>query len=163
MSMTPDEIRESSTATDEMLMGVAEANDLAFRRLRELLEGIDYEEHTVSAQKLAKAFSCVKQVQDFIGEVTELNHAYYQTANTLEAEAAKSSSDDLDQLVEQVKAAMAGADPGTDVVFVVRKEDSAESTTLDEYQNEAFKRYSEALHDKREAELRLQRRKGLFT
>ena len=122
MSMTPDEIRESSTATDEMLMGVAEANDLAFRRLRELLEGIDYEEHTVSAQKLAKAFSCVKQVQDFIGEVTELNHAYYQTANTLEAEAAKSSSDDLDQLVEQVKAAMAGADPGTDVVFVVRKE-----------------------------------------
>jgi len=131
VSMTPDEIRESSTATDEMLMGVAEANDLAFRRLRELLEGIDYEEHTVSAQKLAKAFSCVKQVQDFIGEVTELNHAYYQTANTLEAEAAKSSSDDLDQLVEQVKAAMAGADPRTDVVFVVRKEEPEEVDQLD--------------------------------
>ena len=42
------------------------------------------------------------------------------------AETAKSSSDDLDQLVEQVKAAMAGADPRTDVVFVVRKEESEE-------------------------------------
>lgn len=128
--MTLDEIRESATMTDDMLMAIKESNDLTMCRLRSLIEGIDYEEHPVPAQMLTKALNCIKQVKDYVDEVTGLNCAYYDSAIEQEREAEQSSGDDLDNLIEQIKGALAGATPGSDVVIVLRKEDNTTNNTL---------------------------------
>ena len=161
--MSPTEIRACVNKADNEINSISLLLFNALSRANALREGSKVYENPAACNEMDALCQYINSAHGALGEVADYNREFETEADAIEAEATKSSSDDLDQLVEQVKAAMAGADPGTDVVFVVRKEDSAESTTLDEYQNEAFKRYSEALHDKREAELRLQRRKGLFT
>ena len=127
MSKTPEQIRQSATMTAHTLKKIDDLTGTAFNEATDLLDDITHEEHPEAHYLLQQSLHTLKRTDFFLAKVANLNGEYAASASTLEkaqrAEAAKSSSDDLDQLVEQVKAAMAGADPRTDVVFVVRKED----------------------------------------
>ena len=131
--MTPDQIRQSAADTGEMLEYASHSNDITFRRLRELISGIDYEEHPVPAQKLTKALNATRRVEELITETAELNQVYYQSADELESkQRTQSDADDLNGLIEQIKGALAGADSGSDVVIVVRKASDNASEINDE-------------------------------
>ena len=156
MSKTPEQIRQSAAMTAQTLEKIDNLTGEAFNKATDLLDDITHEEHPEAHYLLHQSLQTLKRTDFFLNKVNSLNIEYHKSANTLEkaqrAEAAKSISNDLDQLVEQVKAAMAGADPGTDVVFVVRKETDTVTVKMSALKNELSKRSAG-----------FETRKGLFT
>jgi len=144
VSKTPEDIRQSAAMTAQTLEKIDNLTGEAFNKATDLLDDITHEEHPEAHYLLHQSLQTLKRTDFFLNRVNSLNIEYHKSANTLEkaqrAEAAKSSSNDLDQLVEQVKAAMAGADPGTDVVFVVRKETDTVTVKMSALKNELSKR-----------------------
>ena len=161
MSKSPEEIRQSAAMTAQKLEKIDNLTGEAFNKATDLLDDITCEEHPEAYRLLQQSLQTLKRTDSLLSKVNQLNIDYHKSANVLEkaqlAEVAKSSSNDLDQLVEQVKAAMAGADPGTDVVFVVRKEDCSTKTTLAELGSQAIKEYADA----KEAQQRIKQNKLL--
>ena len=123
---TPEEIRRLVAVADNEINSISLLLFNALSRANALREGSKVYENPAACNEMDALCQYIDSAHGALGEVADYNREFETEADAIEAEATKSSSDDLDQLVEQVKAAMAGADPGTDVVFVVRKEESEE-------------------------------------
>jgi hypothetical protein len=156
VSKSPEKIRQTTAMTTQALRDIDNFTGEAFNRATDLLDDITREDYPEAYPLLQESLQTLKRADVLFNRVYQLNIEYYKSVNDFEeaerAEAAKNSSNDLDQLVEQVKAAMAGADPGTNVVFVVRKEADPISFKMSELEGELSKRSAG-----------FEARKGLFT
>ena len=128
---TPEEIRRLVAVADNEISSISLLLFNALSRANALREGSKVYENPAACNEMDALCQYINSAHGALGEVADYNREFETEADAIEAEATKSSSDDLDQLVEQVKAAMAGADPRTDVVFVVRKEEPEEVDQLD--------------------------------
>ena len=137
---TPKEIRRLVAVTDTEINSVSLLLLNAFTRANELREGSKVYENPAMCNEMDALCHYISSANGALGEIAHCNRDFEAKADVIEDEAAKSSSNDLDQLVEQVKAAMAGADPGTDVVFVVRKETDTVTVKMSALKNELSKR-----------------------
>jgi len=131
MSDVPERMRESPHEIYQRIQLTIEVIKEAYKEAVNLFEEVDTHASIETANEVETACDYLTRANGHLNEASHHHKEYERTANALEAETAKSSSNDLDQLVEQVKAAMAGADPGTDVVFVVRKEEPEKVDQLD--------------------------------
>jgi hypothetical protein len=142
VSEAPERIRESAHETYERIELTIECIKEAYKDAVNLFEEVDSNGQVETANEVEATFAYLTRAIGHLNEASHHHKEYERTANALKAEAAKSSSDDLDQLVEQVKAAMAGAGPGTDVVFVVRKEADPITFKMSELEGELSKRFA---------------------
>ena len=123
---TPKEIRRLVAVADKEINGISLLLFNALSRANALRKGSKEYENPAECNEMDALCQYIDSAHGALGEIADYNREFETEADALENiedEAAKSSSDNLDKLVEQVKAALAGADPGTDVVFVVRKEE----------------------------------------
>ena len=137
---TPEEIRRLVAVADNEISSISLLLFNALSRANALREGSKVYENPAACNEMDALCQYINSAHGALGEVADYNREFETEADAIEAEATKSSSDDLDQLVEQVKAAMAGADPGTDVVFVVRKEADPITFKMSELEGELSKR-----------------------
>lgn len=142
--MTPSELKDMAATNRTHIMGIDQATLLTTNRLDKFLTGYscDYHEAISVKNKLTQAAMCIRQARMYIREADSFNADISKAADALEkeyqAEAERDSDDDLDGIVEQVKAALASADPGTDVTFVVRKESTEVGISLSELMAKIF-------------------------